>query len=63
MKEKETKILQLEELCDTKEIDEKIKNIVIDFKNGKEFTNEIITQLIERIEVYEDMKIDIIYKV
>ena len=63
IKEIETKILQLEEICKTKDIDEKIKNIIIDFKNGKEFTNEVIKQLIERIEVYEDMKIDIMYKV
>lgn len=63
IKEIESKILQLEEICNPKEIDEKIRNIIIDFKNGKEFTNEVIKQLIERIEVYEDMKIDIIYKV
>lgn len=63
MKEIESKILQLEETCNTKDIDEKIKDIIIDFRNGKEFTNEVIKQLIERIEVYEDMKIDIIYKV
>ncbi len=63
IKKIESKILQLEEICKTKDIDEKIKNIIIDFKNGKEFTNEVIKQLIERIEVYEDMKIDIMYKV
>lgn len=63
MKEIESKILQLEETCNTEDIDEKIKDIIIDFRNGKEFTNEVIKRLIERIEVYEDMKIDIIYKV
>lgn len=59
----ELEIEKLEKLCNPCEIDEKVKKIIIDFKNGKEFTNEIIKELIERIEVYEDMKIDIIYKV
>lgn len=63
IKEIENKKSQLEEICETKEIKGKLKNIIVDFKNGKEFTNETIKQLIERIEVYEDMKIDIIYKV
>lgn len=63
IKEIENKKYQLEKICKTKEIKGKLKNIIIDFKNGKEFTNETIKQLIERIEVYEDMKIDIIYKV
>ena len=44
-------------------MDKKLKELIIDFKKGKEFTNEIIKELIERIEVYEDMKIDIVYKV
>ncbi len=63
IKDAELKISELEKLFNPYEIDGKIKEIIIDFKNGKEFTNEIIKELIERIEVYEDMKIDIVYKV
>ncbi len=63
IKDVELKISELEKLFNPYEIDGKLKEIIIDFKNGKEFTNEIIKELIERIEVYEDMKIDIVYKV
>ena len=31
----------------------------MDFKQGKEFTNEILKQLINRIEVYEDKRVEI----
>lgn len=63
LKEVESKILQLEEICNVKNIDEKLQKIIIDFKNGKELTNNIMKILIKRIEVYEDMKIDIEYNV
>ena len=63
IKDVEIKISELEKLCNPYEMDEKLKELIIDFKKGKEFTNEIIKELIERIEVYEDMKIDIVYKV
>lgn len=63
IKDIECKIEELEKICNTNEIDGKLKEIIVDFKNGKEFTNEIIKELIEKIEVYEDMKIDIVYKV
>ena len=63
IKDIECKIAELEKKCNTNEIDGKLKEIIVDFKNGKEFTNEIIKELIEKIEVYEDMKIDIVYKV
>ena len=59
----ESKILDLEKICNSCEIDEKIKEIVINFKNGKEFDNETMKILINRIEVYEDMKIDITYRI
>lgn len=54
---------KMEKLCSPYEIDDKLKKVIVYFKNGKEFTNEIIKELIERIEVYEDMKIDIMYKI
>lgn len=63
LKEVESKILQLEEICNVKNIGEKLQKIIIDFKNGKELTNNIMKILIKRIEVYEDMKIDIEYNV
>ena len=63
IKDVELKISELEKLCNPYEMDKKLKELIIDFKKGKEFTNEIIKELIERIEVYEDMKIDIVYKV
>lgn len=63
IKNVESQIEELEKTCNTDGINEKLKGIIVDFKNGKEFTNEIIKELIDRIEVYEDMKIDIVYKV
>lgn len=63
LKEVESKILQLEQICNVNNIDEKLQKIIIDFKNGKELTNDIMKILIKRIEVYEDMKIDIEYNV
>jgi len=62
-KETDSKILELEKICNSSLVDEKIKQILIDFKNGKEFDNQIMRVLIDRIEVYEDMKIDIIYNI
>ena len=62
-KEIESKILELEQICDVYNIDEKLQGIIIDFKNGKELTNDIMKLLIKRIEVYEDMKINIEYNV
>ena len=62
-KETDSKILELEKICNNSLVDEKIKQILIDFKNGKEFDNQIMRVLIDRIEVYEDMKIDIIYNI
>lgn len=63
LKEVESKILQLEPICNVNNIDEKLQKIIIDFKSGKDLTNDIMKILIKRIEVYEDMKIDIEYNV
>lgn len=63
LKEMESKILQLEKICNVNNIDERLQKIILDFKNGKELTNDIMKILIKRIEVYEDMKIDIEYNV
>lgn len=63
IKEVESKTIQLEQICNVNSIDEKLHKIIVDFKNGKELTNDIMKMLIKRIEVYEDMKIDIEYNV
>ena len=63
MKNVESQITNLEKLCNNNLIDDKIKEIIVNFKNGKDFDNETMKVLIDRIEVYEDMKIDIIYKI
>ncbi len=63
MKEIDSKILQLKQICNLNNLDEKLQKIIIDFKNGKELTNDIMKMLIKRIEVYEDMRIDIEYNV
>lgn len=63
MKEVESKIVQLKQICNVDNLDEKLQKVIIDFKNGKELTNDIMQMLIKRIEVYEDMKIDIEYNV
>ena len=58
---KETKkcLEQLQEKNKNKISEENIKKIIMNFKQGKEFTNEILKQLINRIEVYEDKKVEI----
>ncbi len=63
LKNTEKQIEELNTICDASEINGKLKEIIVDFKNGKEFDNETIKCLIDRIEVYEDMKIDITYKI
>lgn len=40
---------------------QRIKEIIEDFKSGKEFTNKLLKEIIERIEVYKDGSIKIIY--
>ena len=57
--------LKLEEI--NKEINNKITaqrlvEIINDFKNSKDFTNEIMKELIEKIKIFEDNKVEIIFK-
>lgn len=63
LKNTKNKIEELEKICDDNIIDEKLKDIIINFKNGKEFDNETIKILINRIEVYEDKTIDISFNI
>ena len=63
MKDAQSQITNLEKLCNNNLTYDKIKEIIVNFKNGKDFDNETMKVLIDRIEVYEDMKIDIIYKI
>lgn len=63
IKEIQSKISQLEQIYNVNNLDEKLQIIIIDFKNGKELTNDVMKLLIKRIEVYENMKIDIEYNV
>ncbi|MBP3503377.1 MAG: recombinase family protein [Clostridia bacterium] len=63
LKDTEVKIDELNEKCNDFEINNKFKQIIIDFKNEKEFDNEVLKNLINRIEIYEDMRIDISYKI
>ena len=55
----EGKIIEEKTVNKTKLSKENLEKIIIDFKQGKEFTNEILRQLINRIEVYEDKKVEI----
>ena len=59
LKETKKSLEQLQEKNKSKISEENLKKIVMDFKKGKEFTNEILKQLINRIEVYEDKKVEI----
>ncbi len=59
LKENEKVLEELQEKNKTKLSKENLEKIIIDFKQGKEFTNEILRQLINRIEVYEDKKVEI----
>ena len=59
LKETKKSLEQLQEKNKSKISEENLKKIIMDFKQGKEFTNEILKQLIKRIEVYEDKKVEI----
>lgn len=41
--------------------EKELKEIILDFKNGENFTNELIKQFINRIEVYSDLQVEIIF--
>ena len=61
-KEYENKIEELKKECERNISIKRLSQIIDDFKSGKEFTNEIMKELIEKIKVYEDKKIEIIFK-
>ena len=52
-------IKQLEEKQKGKLPEKHLKQIIVDFKNGKEFDNEILKKLVHRVEFYEDKTVDI----
>ena len=41
--------------------EERLKDIIINFKAGRKFDNEIMKELISRIDVYENKKIEITF--
>lgn len=61
-KEYENKIEELKKECEKNISIKRLSQIIDDFKSGKEFTNDIMKELIEKIKVYEDKKIEIIFK-
>lgn len=61
-KEYEIKIEKLKKECERNISLKRLSQIIDDFKSGKEFTNDIMKELIEKIKVYEDKKIEIIFK-
>ena len=61
LRETENELLDLKKQSEDDLSDEILRDIIIDFKSGKEFDNEMMKQLIRRIEVYEDKTVDIIF--
>lgn len=57
----EEKIKELEQKEEGKLAQTNLKQIITDFKNGENFDNEIMKQLIKRIEVFEDKKVQITF--
>ena len=53
---------ELEEKNKSKLDPKRIREIITDFKNGVEFTNEFLKEIINRIEVYKDLKVEITFK-
>lgn len=56
--------IQIEEIENNNksDLDEKrIREIITDYKNGKEITNEFLKSIIKRIEVYSNLKVEIIF--
>ena len=60
-KEIENDIKELEEKEESKLTQTNLKQIITDFKNGKNFDNEIMKQIIKRIEVFEDKQVQITF--
>lgn len=63
LKDTKNKIEELEKICNTDIMDERLEQIIINFKNGKEFDNETMKILINRIEVFEDKTINISFNI
>lgn len=61
LRDTENELLNLKKQSEDDLSEETLKNIIIDFKLGKDFDNKIMKQLIKRIEVYEDKTVDIIF--
>lgn len=59
LNEIEKQLEELQEKNKNKISEDNLKKIAMNFKQGKEFTNEILKQLINRIEVYEDKRVEI----
>lgn len=57
----EKEIYELEQKENSKLAQTNLKQIVTDFKNGKNFDNEIMKQIIKRIEVFEDKTVQITF--
>ena len=51
----------LEEKNKSKLDPKRIREIIEDFKNGVEFTNDFLKEIINRIEVYKDLKVEITF--
>lgn len=56
-----SKIEKFEENHNSNINEERIKGIIEDYKNGKEFTNEFLKEIIKRIEVYSDLRVEVIF--
>lgn len=56
--------IQIEEIENNNKSDldeKKIREIITDYKNGKEITNDFLKLIINRIEVYSNLKVEIIF--
>lgn len=60
-KEIDNKLKELEDNNKSKISDEKIIEIIKEFKSAEYFNNEIMKKLINKIEVFEDRKVNIIF--
>ena len=54
-------VSELEEKNKTNLDTKRLKEIIEQFKSGAEFTNEFLKEIIERIEVYSNLKIEITF--
>ena len=60
-KEIDKKIIELNDKNILSE--ENLKNIILDFKSGKDLNNDILKQIIEKIEVYQDRTVKLFFKI